>query len=101
MRCSAADTHLNLLYRVVSGASFLTGGVFGWDLAHCGSVEVLRMLYKIRCHPMHPHYGAVPEPFVPVRVESGAVIAHRFTYAPNRCRTLQYRRNFISPSVSL
>ena len=25
--CSAADTHLKLFYRVVSGASFLTGGV--------------------------------------------------------------------------
>ena len=26
--CSAADTHLKLLDRVVSGARFLTGGVF-------------------------------------------------------------------------
>ena len=30
--CSAADTHLRLLDRVVSGASFLTGGVFACDL---------------------------------------------------------------------
>ena len=29
---SAADTHLKLLYRVVSGASFLMGGVFECDL---------------------------------------------------------------------
>ena len=41
MQWSAADTHLKLLDRVVSGASFLTGGVFEWDLAHCRSVEVL------------------------------------------------------------
>ena len=47
--CSPANTHLCLLDRVVSGASFLTGGVFECDLAHCRSVAVLCMLYKIRC----------------------------------------------------
>ena len=98
--CSAADTHLRLLDRVVSGASFLTGGVFECDLAHRRSVAVLCMLYKIRCNPMHHIYGAIPQPFVPVRVTRGAVIAHRYTYAPNRCRTSQYRRTFIPLSVS-
>ena len=39
--CSAADTHLRLLDRVVSGASFLTGGAFHCDLAHRRSVAVL------------------------------------------------------------
>ena len=48
--CSAADTHLRLLDRVVSGARFLTGGVFECDLAHRRSVAVLCMLYKIRCN---------------------------------------------------
>ena len=38
--CAVADTHLKLLDRVVSGASFLTGGVFECDLAHCLSVAV-------------------------------------------------------------
>ena len=47
--CSAPDTHLKLLDRVVSGASFLTGGVFESDLAHRRSVVVLFMLNKIRC----------------------------------------------------
>ena len=56
--CSAADTHLKLLDRVVSGARFLTGGVFECDLAHRRSVVVLCMLYKFRCIPMHPIYGA-------------------------------------------
>ena len=32
--CSAADTHLKLLDRVVSGARCLTGGVFECDIAH-------------------------------------------------------------------
>ena len=45
--CSAADTHLKLLDRVVSGARFLTGGVFECDIAHRRSVAVLCMLYKI------------------------------------------------------
>ena len=33
--CSAADTNLELLDRAVSGARFLTGGVFECDIAHC------------------------------------------------------------------
>ena len=51
--CSAADTHLKLLDRAVSGARFLTGGVFECDISHRRSVPVLCMLYKIRCNPVH------------------------------------------------
>ena len=46
--CSAADTHLKLLDRVVSGACFLAGGVLNCNLSHRRSVAVLCMLYKIR-----------------------------------------------------
>ena len=55
LRCGSRllITHLQLLDRAVSGARFLTGGVFECDIAHRRSVEVLRMLYKIRCNPMH------------------------------------------------
>ena len=35
VQCSATDTHLKLLARVVSGARFLTGGVLECDLADC------------------------------------------------------------------
>ena len=52
--CSASGTHLKLMDRVVSGASFLTGGMFKCDLAHRRFVAVLCMLYKIRCNPLHP-----------------------------------------------
>ena len=38
--CSAADTHLKLLDRAVSGARFLTGGVFECDISHRRSVAV-------------------------------------------------------------
>ena len=82
---SAADIHLTLLDRVVSGASFLTGGAFECDLAHRRSVAVLWMLYKIRCNPIHRLCGALPVAYVPVRGTRGAVIAHQFTYAPPRC----------------
>ena len=99
--CSAADTHLKLLDRIVSGASFLTGGVLKCDLAHRRSVAVLCMLYKIRCNQMHPLYDALLVPHVPVRVTRDAVIAHWFTYAPPRCRTSQYSKTFIPLSVSL
>ena len=98
---SAADTHLRLLEGVVSGASFLTGGVIECDLAHRRSVAVLCMLSKIRCSPIHPLYGALPVTYVPVRVTRGAVVAHRYTYEPPRCRISQYRRTFIPLSVSL
>ena len=80
---------------------FFTGDVFECDLAHRRSVAVLCMLCKIMCKTMHPLYGALPVLYVQVRVTPGAVISHRYTYAPPRCRTSQYRRNFISLSVSL
>ena len=64
--------HHRLLDRVVSGASFLTGGVFECELAHCLSVAVLCMLYKFRCNLMYPLRGALPVPYVPVRVTRGA-----------------------------
>ena len=66
------------------GAGFLTGGVLDCDLAHRRSVAVLCMLYKIRCHPLHPLYGTLPVPYVPVRV-----------------RTSQYCKTFIPLLVSL
>ena len=50
---------------------------------------------------MHPLYGALRVPYVPVRVTRGAVIAHRYTYAPPHCRTSQYRRTFVLGSVFL
>ena len=79
--CSAADTHLKLLDREVSGARFLPGGVFECDNAHRRSVAVLCMLYKIRCNPINPLNDARPGPYVSVRVTRGALVAHRYTYA--------------------
>ena len=66
--CSAAVTHLKLLDREVSGTRFITGSVLECDIAHRRCMAVLFMLYKIRCNPMHPLYGALPVPYVPVRV---------------------------------
>ena len=68
--CSAVDTHLKLLDRAVSGARYLTGGVFEFNIAHRRSVAVLCMFYKIRCNPVHPLTGALPGPHVPVRVHA-------------------------------
>ena len=41
--CSAVGTHLKLLDRAVSGARFLTGGVFECDIAHRRSVAGLHV----------------------------------------------------------
>ena len=49
---------------------------------------------------MHPLNGALPGPYVPVRVTRGALVTHRYTYAPPRRRTSQYSRTFIPLSVS-
>ena len=99
--CSAADTHLKLLALAVSGARFLTRGVFECDISHRRSVAVLCMLYKLRCNPVHPLNCALPGPYVPARVTRGALVAHRYTYAPPRYRTLHYSRTFSLISVSL
>ena len=99
--CLAADTHLKLLDRAVSIARFLTGGVFECDIDRRRSVAVLCMLYKIGCNLMHPLNGALPGPYVPVRVTRGALVAHLYTYVQPHCRTSQYRRTFIALSVSL
>ena len=45
--------------------------------------------------------GALSVPYVPVRVTRGALVAHRYTYAPHRCRTTQYCRSFIPLLMSL
>ena len=76
LQCGAwgADTHLKPLELVVSDARFLTGGVFEWNIAHRRSLAVLCMLHKIRCIPMHPLYGSLLVPYVPVRV------THWYTY---------------------
>ena len=94
-------TLIKLLDQAVSGARFLAGGVFECDISHRRSVAVLCMLYTIRCNPVHPLNGALPGPCVPVRVKRGALVAHRYSYAPPSCRTLQYCRTFIHFSVSL
>ena len=100
---SAANAHhLKLLNRAVSGARFLTGAVFECDISRRRSVAVrCSMLYKIRCNPVHPLNGLLPGPYVPAQVTRGALVAHRYTYAPPRCRTFQYSRTFITFSVSL
>ena len=90
-----------LLDRAVSGARFLTGGVFECDIAHRRCVSVLCMLYNIRCNSVHPLNGALRGSYVPVRVTRGALIVHRYTYARPCCRTSQYSRTFVSLSVSL
>ena len=74
--CTAADAYLKLLDRAVSGARFLTGGVFECNIALRRSVAVLCMLYKIRCNPVHPLNGALPGPYVPMRVTHAVFWSH-------------------------
>ena len=58
------------------------------------------MLFKIKSNPMHPLSGALPLPYVPARVTRGALVAHRHSMLPPRCRTSQYR-DALCPSLCL
>ena len=100
MWCSAADSHLKLLDRVVRSADFLAGGVLECNLAHRRSVAQLCMLFKIKSNPMHPLSGALPLPYEPACVTRGALVAHGHSFAPPRCRTSQYRKA-VCPSLCL
>ena len=95
MWCSAADSHLKLLDRVVSSAGFLAGGVLDCNHAHRRSVAELCTLFKITSNSMHHLSGALPLPYVPARVTRGTLVAHMHSFAPPRCRTSQYRRTFV------
>ena len=76
-------------------------GVFKCNIPDRRSVAVLCMLEKIRCDPVHPLYGALPVPYVRVRVSRDIFVTHRYTYAPPRCRTSQCCMILIPISVSL
>ena len=97
----ASDAHLKLLDRVVRNAGFLSGGVLDCNLDHRRSVAELCMLFRIKSNPMHPLSGALPLPYVPGHGTRGALVAHRNSFAPPRCRTSQYSRIFVLLSVSL
>ena len=100
MWCSAADSHLKLFDRVVRSASFLAGGVLECNLSHRRSVAELCMLFRIKSNAMHPLSGALTWSYVPA-LHRGALVAHRHSFAPLRCRTFQYSRTFVPLSVSL
>ena len=45
--------------------------------------------------------GALPVPYAPGQVTRSALVAHRHTHKPQRCRTSQYHRTFLHVSESL
>ena len=50
---------------------------------------------------MHPLSCALTLPYMPARVTRGALVAHRHSFTPLRCKISQYRRTFVPLSVSL
>ena len=64
--CSAADTYLGLLDRVVNGIP--AGGVLERNFSEHQSVVVVCMLYKIRSHRTIPYCGALSLPSVQCRL---------------------------------
>ena len=98
--CSAADSHLKLLDRVVSSANFLVVYALENNFAHQRSVAVSCTLCKMKRTPVPPFSGPLPSPSVPAHVTRGASVAHRHSFAPPSCRTSQYRRAIVLHSVS-
>ena len=45
---------------------------------------------------MHPLFGALPVPYVRMRVTSGTFVARRYAYAPPRSKTTEYGRTSIN-----
>ena len=66
--------------------------MFECNIAHRRSVAALCVLYKNRCNLMHPLYGCLPGPYLPVRFTWGSL--HRYTSAPPGWGTSQYGRTF-------
>ena len=56
---------------------------------------------KIKSNPMHALHGVLPLQYVPARVTLGALVAHRYSFVPSRCRTSHYLRTFAPLSASL
>ena len=98
VRCSVADAHDK---QVDSGTCFLIDGVFECNIAHRRAVAVISLLYKIWCNPIHPLYGALPLPYVPLLCTVSAVVASWYTYAPPRSRISHHRITFIPLTVSV
>ena len=103
--CSAADTHLNLLGRGVSGACFFNRGMCFIVSLHIIYLWQYYVCCIRWCNPMHPLYGALPVPYVLVRVSRGALVAHRYNMpllaADHRSKNVKDCRTFIPLSVSL
>ena len=98
--CSAADAQIKLLDRAVSGARFLTGGVFECDISHRRSVAVMCMLYKVRCDPVHPLNRALPNQKFIVVATSRMIGIHRSSVDDHR-RPLSSFQPFPMPEVPL
>ena len=99
--CSVSDSYLKLLNRLINSAVFLAGGVLECNHAHRRSVAVLCMLSKIMSNPMHPLSCSLPLSYVPTRVTHFALVDHRHSFAPPRCRTHYRSRTFVPLSVSI
>ena len=59
------------------------------------------MPFMIKNNPIHQLSGALRLPYMPALVTRDALVAHRYSSAPPRGRTSQYRRTFVPLSVSL
>ena len=102
----------NVIYKILmSDPSMARSKSVNYDfvsMSHFSTSGLISLIFSPRsCWPgpvpfsHHSLPNTLPVRFVPVRAASGALVAHRYTYAPPRCRISQYRRNLMPLSVSV
>ena len=99
--CSAAHSHLDLLDRVIRGASSLVDGTLCVSLEHRRAVSSLCMLFRIRGNPNHFLHGFLPGLRSCRRDTRASFRSHVLSMTEPRCRTLQYSRTFLPSTVRL
>ena len=105
---SSADLHLELLDSVVSGASFLTGGMSECDIAYRQYVALLCILKKMRCNPMTlfmvlhlirmGQWGLHAVLWSHICILYEPLVVHLYTIRASSMQNLAHRTTFILPS---
>ena len=98
---SAAASHLKLLDKIISTASFLCGCSSLGNLSHRRVVGALCMLYKIKHNANHFLHSSLPLPHVPARMTRLAATMNPFCFEESVVRTEQYSRCFVPSTVRL
>ena len=100
--CSAADSHLKLLDRVMSSIKFMLPNI-NVDLCHRRKVSSLCLLHKIYYNNKHPLHSFLPDLAVFGRNTRFAAAANSLTFSRVRTDYLsnQFNRSFLPATIQI